>query len=423
MIIFKECNKPGYGYRTEMNILNSDLTIAIAKDFYSAGEIITKRICEKYGKLYLNLTFDEISNKEKIAEISQKISQQHDFSMPMVFKDGTNGIKMNKEYKGKSTIDLIIEKFRMGTTRTWFPNIKVGNILKFYSDDKQVFTRVVKAPYELKDIIPNIETYSGNIQRLNNNQIFVFGSNTKGIHGAGAAKKAIEFGAIYGNPKGRQGNTYAIITKDLDVGKRSIPILEIVDQIYWLYQYAKKNSELEFLIAYKNDNNNLNGYTSNEMAKAFVFAMIMNNEEIPTNIVFEDSFFNLMKAEYWSLIECWEYSRYFELNKQNKKQIKFTTNFNRRINIAGNGIYTLNKFNVTQTDCDNMIFNFLQSLNLPSGTTILSGGQTGVDESAIKAANNLNLNSKIYAPKSWKFRDINGKDVYGENLFKQRFLK
>ena len=59
-------------------------------------------------------------------------------------------------------------------------------------------------------------TYSGFINYLKDNQIFVFGSNTQGRHGKGAALTArLKFGAIYGQPEGIQGKSFAIITKDL----------------------------------------------------------------------------------------------------------------------------------------------------------------------------------------------------------------
>lgn len=45
--------------------------------------------------------------------------------------------------------------------------------------------------------------------------IFVFGSNLKGLHGAGAAKTAHRlYGALYGFGKGFKGQSYAIPTKD-----------------------------------------------------------------------------------------------------------------------------------------------------------------------------------------------------------------
>ena len=53
-----------------------------------------------------------------------------------------------------------------------------------------------------------------------NGEVFVFGSNLAGIHGAGAAKVAQErFGAIYGNGVGPQTEhrSYAIPTKGFDL--------------------------------------------------------------------------------------------------------------------------------------------------------------------------------------------------------------
>lgn len=46
-------------------------------------------------------------------------------------------------------------------------------------------------------------------------KIFVFGSNTAGIHGGGAARYAVEkHGAIMGQGEGLQGTSYALPTKD-----------------------------------------------------------------------------------------------------------------------------------------------------------------------------------------------------------------
>lgn len=48
-----------------------------------------------------------------------------------------------------------------------------------------------------------------------NNEIFVFGSNLIGIHGAGAAKAAYDqFGASWGQGFGLMGRSFAIPTKD-----------------------------------------------------------------------------------------------------------------------------------------------------------------------------------------------------------------
>ncbi len=55
-------------------------------------------------------------------------------------------------------------------------------------------------------------TTASNIKSLNSKEIFVFGSNSAGIHSSGAAKAALKWGAVMGVENGLQGNTYAIPT-------------------------------------------------------------------------------------------------------------------------------------------------------------------------------------------------------------------
>ena len=51
------------------------------------------------------------------------------------------------------------------------------------------------------------------ISELNENEIFVFGSNLAGAHGGGAARLAYNrFGAVWGEGVGLHGKTYAIPT-------------------------------------------------------------------------------------------------------------------------------------------------------------------------------------------------------------------
>ncbi len=136
-----------------------------------------------------------------------------------------------------------------------------------------------------------METYNGTIQNIDSNQIFVFGSNTQGRHGKGSALFAKnKCGAIYGQAKGLQGNSYAIITKDLT--KYIHPSISeefIIEQINELYEYANNNLDKEFIVAYSGVGSNLNAYKPIEMAKFF------NQKPIPTNIVFEEEFYNLIQ--------------------------------------------------------------------------------------------------------------------------------
>ena len=65
-----------------------------------------------------------------------------------------------------------------------------------------------------------MRTYTGRVHSLKVNEYFVFGSNTQGRHGKGAALTAKrKFGAIYGQAVGSQGQSFAIVTKDLTKSK------------------------------------------------------------------------------------------------------------------------------------------------------------------------------------------------------------
>lgn len=136
-----------------------------------------------------------------------------------------------------------------------------------------------------------MKTYKGLITKLPENGIFVFGSNTQGRHGKGAAKVARnKFGAIYGQASGLQNKSYAIITKDLT--KLHTPNISrdyIKSEIRKLYSFANCNPNLEFYIAYSGTGHNLNGYSNEEMAEMF------SCWTIPENIIFEEEFSKLIK--------------------------------------------------------------------------------------------------------------------------------
>ena len=109
---------------------------------------------------------------------------------------------------------------------------------------------------------------------------------------------------------------------------------------------------------------------------------------------------------------------YKELKKKGK-----TSNI--KLNIAGNGIYTLAKNNfATQEDINNYvegIISKLQSLGVTI-SEIRSGGQTGVDEAGIIAAQRLGIPAVVHGTKDWAFRGKDGKDVKGdEKAYKARF--
>lgn len=116
-----------------------------------------------------------------------------------------------------------------------------------------------------------------NIENLKDNEIFVFGSNTKGIHGAGAAKLALKWGAKYGNGNGLQGKTYAIPTKDDNINTLSLDKIKIyVDEFI---EFAKKNPNLIFLVT--EIGCGLAGYLPNHIAPLFLKSKNIKNIYLP----------------------------------------------------------------------------------------------------------------------------------------------
>lgn len=93
------------------------------------------------------------------------------------------------------------------------------------------------------------------------------------------------------------------------------------------------------------------------------------------------------------------------------------------LNVAGNGIYSL-KHLCTQEFIDGRLLLLFSIIILNYGNyfDIRSGGQTGLDEAALKAGDFLNMPTTCLAPRHWMFRNINGRDIIGhEALFLKRF--
>lgn len=78
-------------------------------------------------------------------------------------------------------------------------------------------------------------------------EIFVFGSNLAGRHGAGSARFAKQhFGAITGVGVGRMGMSYAIPTKDRAL--KVLPLTTIAGHVKDFLDYARAHTEFTFLV-------------------------------------------------------------------------------------------------------------------------------------------------------------------------------
>lgn len=103
-------------------------------------------------------------------------------------------------------------------------------VLNLYDDDPPI-EQILADAQELRDPI----------------RIFVFGSNTSGRHGKGAALTARnQHGAEYGVAEGRTGDAYALPT--CDDRFRSMPLVWIQEHVDQFLAYAKAHPELTFQV-------------------------------------------------------------------------------------------------------------------------------------------------------------------------------
>jgi hypothetical protein len=121
---------------------------------------------------------------------------------------------------------------------------------------------------------------SAAISSLKSNQVFVFGSNTEGKHGEGAAQQAVKYGAVMGQARGIMGQSYGIVTKDLNKGVRSVPLTSIEQEVKEFLAYANSQPNKEFLVTPIGVG--LTGYTVQEIAPMF--------QDYPENVILPQEF-------------------------------------------------------------------------------------------------------------------------------------
>ena len=115
------------------------------------------------------------------------------------------------------------------------------------------------------------------IRHLNDNEIFVFGSNLAGMHGGGAAFAAVRFfGAVMGQGVGLQGQSYAIPTMHGGVDV----IKPYVDEFI---AFAAEHQEYRFLVT--RIGCGIAGFRVSEIAPLFAAALDLENVILPEDFV------------------------------------------------------------------------------------------------------------------------------------------
>ena len=214
----------------------------------SSREYSGASVCEIVKRLRgKGWTFVYIGANQDAVEVAKRMSIDNAMNFQATHEDTR---RMWKDYR-ESTSGYY-EKVRMAKMRG-----------ERVFEDKEFFAKGGKSSRITPDRITG----------LRNGEIFVFGSNVAGYHNGGAAGYACRnFGAVYGNPVGPQGQCYAIPTVGNTVGEIYRHVEDFID-------YAASHPALTFLVTAIGCGNG--GYSARDIAPMFDRARNVGNIHLP----------------------------------------------------------------------------------------------------------------------------------------------
>ena len=174
------------------------------------------------------------------------------------------GIKSAMDFEAsKEGSEIMFRKMR-SSNREYYKKVryskKTGEDVDFEEDffaEKQASSRITPE----------------HIVRLEEGQIFVFGSDMFGQHDGGAAQLALErFGAVFGQASGLQGQSYAIPTNGVHLEDMAKYIDEFI-------RFADRHPEMTFLVT--RIGCGVAGYTDEQIAPLFACAYGLPNVFLP----------------------------------------------------------------------------------------------------------------------------------------------
>lgn len=147
--------------------------------------------------------------------------------------------------------------------------MKMGDCRQHYAVDNTCLCPNCDRPAFDTDEQNDAYLANGKAQTTKQREIFVFGSNLAGRHGAGAALAAVkQYGAIYGQGVGLQGDSYGIPTKDARI--QTLPLTHIKRYVSQFLDFARANQGLTFNVT--RIGCGLAGYSDLDIAPLFVNA-------------------------------------------------------------------------------------------------------------------------------------------------------
>ena len=147
-------------------------------------------------------------------------------------------------------------------------DVMYNEVRLFTREELQERKRQYAKEYYGQRVTPN------RIENLELNEIFVFGSNVNGFHSGGAAAHAMRnFGAIWGQGEGPQGQSYAIPTME--------GIAEMREAIKRFTMYAAEHPNMRFLVT--RIGCGIAGYSASQIAPLFKECINLENVALPSD--------------------------------------------------------------------------------------------------------------------------------------------
>lgn len=194
-------------------------------------------------------------------------------------------------------IDIIEHALANGLPIGWMRlNMGLGNVLFLTSELRQNISVAGLTPPQIYrrwdqmiiEALSNIESSvrvessidkervtPDHIETLNENEIFVFGTDIFGFHDGGASEHAArQFGAVYGQKEGLQGQSYAIPTDGM-------PYLLLRSHVFEFIEFAKAHPEKRFLVT--RIGCGAAGYDASQIAPLFERAIYVSNIVLPND--------------------------------------------------------------------------------------------------------------------------------------------
>lgn len=173
------------------------------------------------------------------------------------------------------------------------PKLKYQGRKDVLTEWKAIRPAVIELEAKESEVLNNIgqRVTPDNITKLGTSEVFVFGSNAKGLHGGGAARYAMEhFGAVMGEGHGMHGKSYAIDSMS--------GLAIMAEEVKTFAEFAKANPRKTFLVTAIGCG--IAGYHESEIAPLFECCKDICNITLP--------------ASFWDVIGAPSYNDY-DLNR------------------------------------------------------------------------------------------------------------